>query len=245
MKGSTRFQRSEWLAFFLAVLFCFAVAIPDASGQGTRRKRKPSKTASTASTLPVAPAGDAQIVSRAADFPDDSVQLVPSEQKRPEIPTFDPTETSKALDDIKNRIAAMESMKKGDPDEKQKRLLLNLDILSRAEQRSESLRKQLFDLMEKETGIRSRLDMIEVNLRPEAIDREVAFAGTLRPEDLRAMKKKQLEVEKTSLQNILSEIVKTKTVLEQNLQRSDQMVEKLRLKLDKEVDDALAEEKPL
>ena len=134
----------------------------------------------------------------------------------------------------------MESMKKGDPDERQKRLLLNLDILNRAEQRSESLRKQLFELMEKETGIRAKLDMIEVNIRPEAIEREVAFAGTLRPEDLRAMKKKQLEVERTSLQNILNEIQKTKTVLEQNLQRSEQMVEKLRVKLDKEVDDALA-----
>jgi len=133
-------------------------------------------------------------------------------------------------------------MKKGDPDEKQKRLLLNLDILSRAEQRSESLRKQLFDLMEKETSLRAKLDIAELNLRPEAIDREVAFAGTLRPEDLRAMKKKQLEIEKASLTNILSEVQKTRTILEQNLLRSDEMVEKLRSKLDKEVDAALADD---
>lgn len=238
MNSNAKMRGFGWLTVFAAAVFCVSVAVPDASGQGTRRKRKPTKTAST---IPVVqPSGDAQIVSRASDFPDESVQLVPAETRRPELPTFDPAETSKALDDIRNRIAAMESMKKGDPDEKQKRLLLNLDILNRAEQRSESLRKQLFDLMEKETGIRSKLDMIEVNLRPEAIDREVAFAGTLRPEDLRAMKKKQLEVEKASLTNILGEIQKTKTVLEQNLQRSEQMVEKLRVKLDKEVDDALA-----
>jgi hypothetical protein len=239
MKTKKQTWALRWLSVFAIAAFCVMVAVPDASGQGTRRKRKPVKTTAT---VPATTPGDAQIVSRASDFPDDSVQLVTTEQKRPELPTFDPAETSKALDDIRNRIAAMESMKKGDPDEKQKRLLLNLDILNRAEQRSESLRKQLFELMEKESNIRAKLDMIEVNLRPEAIDREVAFAGTLRPEDLRAMKKKQLEVEKNSLTNILNEIQKTKTVLEQNLQRSDMMVEKLRVKLDKEVDDALADD---
>jgi hypothetical protein len=240
MKRNRHFRGFGWLTMFAIAVFCMAIAVPDASGQGTRRKRKPTKPAAT---VPATTTGDAQVISRATDFPmDDSVQLVPTEPKRPELPTFDPAETSKALDDIRNRITAMESIKKGDPDEKQKRLLLNLDILNRAEQRSESLRKQLFEMMEKETGIRSKLDMIEVNLRPEAIDREVAFAGTLRPEDLRAMKKKQLEVEKASLTNILNEIQKTKTVLEQNLQRSEQMVEKLRVKLDKEVDDALADD---
>lgn len=244
MKSILKIRGFGSLTVFLVALFCLAVIVPDASGQGTRRKRKPVKTTSALPVATIPPQGDALIVSRASDFPGDSVQLVP-EQKRPDSPAFDPAETSKALDDIRNRIAAMESLKKGDPDEKQKRLLLNLDILNRAEQRSESLRKQLFELMEKETAIRSKLDMIEVNIRPEAIDREVSFAGTMRPEDLRAMKKKQLEVERAGLQNILNEIQKTKTVLDQNLQRSDQMVEKLRVKLDKEVDDALADEKPL
>lgn len=244
MKSILKIPRFGSLTVFLVTLFCLAVLVPETSGQGTRRKRKPVKTTSTLPVATIPPQGDASIVSRASDFPDDSVQLVP-EPRKSEVPTFDPVETSKALDDIRNRIAAMESVKKGDPDEKQKRLLLNLDILNRAEQRSESLRKQLFELMEKETAIRSKLDLIEVNIRPEAIDREVAFAGTMRPEDLRAMKKKQLEVERAGLQNILNEIQKTKTVLDQNLQRSDQMVEKLRVKLDKEVDDALAEDKPL
>jgi hypothetical protein len=239
MKSNKQVQGLRWLTVFALAMFCVVIAVPDTNGQGTRRKRKPTKPAAT---VPATTTGDAQIVSRAADFPDDSIQLVPTEQKRPELPTFDPAETSKALDDIRNRIAAMESMKKGDPDEKQKRLLLNLNILNGAEQRSESLRKQLFDMMEKESNLKAKLDMIEVNLRPEAIDREVAFAGTLRPEDLRAMKKKQLEVEKANLTNIITEIQKTRTILEQNLQRSDMMVEKLRVKLDKEVDDALADD---
>jgi hypothetical protein len=120
--------------------------------------------------------------------------------------------------------------------------LLNLDILNRAEQRSESLRKQLFEMIEKESTIKTKLDLIEMSIRPEAIEREVSLAGTLRPEDLRALKKKQLEVERTNLQSILGEIQRTKLTLEQNLNRSDAMVEKLRVKLEKEIDDALADD---
>ena len=196
---------SRTIAAATAAAFLFCLAATDTSGQGTRRKRKPAPTPTPVVVVPRS--GDAQVISRASDYRDDTIQLVPTEQKRPELPTYETAaETSKALDDIRNRINSLETMKKGDPDEKQKRLLLNLDIL------------------------------------PEAIDREVAFAGTLRPEDLRAMKKKQLEIEKASLTSILSEVQKTRTILEQNLQRSDEMVEKLRSKLDKEVDAALADD---
>ncbi|MGD9564266.1 MAG: hypothetical protein AB7F88_17555 [Pyrinomonadaceae bacterium] len=237
MKFTNRIGIVKWPALLTAAAFCVLIVVPDTNGQGTRRKRNPAATEPAAQ----APAGDAQVVSRASDFQDESIQLVPTEQKRPELPTSDGDDSAKALDEIKKRLAAIESPKKADPDEKQKRLLLNLDILNRAEQRSDSLRKQLFDMMEKETTIRAKLDMIEVNLRPEAINREVAFAGTLRPEDLREMKKKQLEVEKASLTNIMNEIQKAKAVLEQNLQRSEQLVEKLRVRIDKEIDETLAE----
>lgn len=230
-------------AIALVAFAAFAVflATPDANAQGTRRKRKPLRTP-VVTTVPTT-GGDAQIVSRDSDFPvQDPYQVIKPAETRPDSPTFDAAENGRALDDIRNRIAGLESMKKGDPDEKQKRLLLNLDILSRAEQRSESLRKQLFDLMEKENTIKTRLDTIEINIRPEAIERDVAFAGSLRPEDLRATKKRQMEAERTNLQSMLGEIQKTKTVIDQNLQRSEAMVEKLRLRLDKEVDDDLAEE---
>lgn len=233
------------LTLFAIAAFCIFIAVPDTHGQGTRRKRKPVKVTST---VPPATNGDAQIISRAADYPDTEMVLIPKiDDKKASETTFDAVESSKALDDLRNRIAGLESIKKNGQDDKQKRLLLNLDILNRAEQRSDSLRKQLFEMMEKESTIKAKLDIIEMNIRPEAIEREVAFAGTLRPEDLRALKKRQLEVERTNLQTVLAEVQKTKTALEQNLQRSDLMVEKLRVKLEKEIDDALADDpsKPL
>jgi hypothetical protein len=195
-----------------------------------------------ASTVPAA-TGDAQIISRAEDFPDTETVLVPkSDEKKPLTLPADPDENSRLIDDLRARITGLESAKKNDKDDKQKRLLLNLDILNRAEQRSEGLRKQLFDMIEKESNIKTKLDLIETNLRPEAIEREVAFAGTLRPEDLRAHKKKQLEIERTNLQAVLAEVQKTRTALEQNLQRSEAMVEKLRVRMEKEIDDALADD---
>jgi len=238
MKTSTDFGYRRACLLIMALMMVIAVSSADINGQ-TRRKRVPTPTPTV---LPPGSAGEAQIISRAVDFPDpDSPSVVKAEEKRPEIRMADPDENAKAMADMRARITGLESAGKDTQDEKQKRLLLNLDILNRAEQRSESLRKQLFEMIEKESTTKTRLDIIEINLRPEAIEREVAFAGTLRPEDLRALKKRQLEVERTNLQAVLSEIQKTRTSLEQNLQRSELMVEKLRSKLEKEIDDALTD----
>jgi hypothetical protein len=227
-------------AIFGVFAVCIGLTVPEANGQGTRRKRNPVKTPVY---LPVVPAGEAQIISRAEDFPDPDAQVLPkTDEKKAETVPADPDENSRIIADLRNRISGLESAKKNDSDEKQKRLLLNLDILNRAEQRSESLRKQLFEMIEKESTIKTKLDLIEMSVRPEAIEREVSLAGSLRPEDLRALKKKQLEVERTNLQSILAEIQRTKLTLEQNLNRSDAMVEKLRVKLEKEIDDALADD---
>lgn len=242
MKNSGQIPGLRLLTIFALAAFGIFSLVPDVNGQGTRRKRTPPKTGST-TAVPTPTPGEAQIISRASDFPDtETVQIPKTDEKKVEDLAFDPVENSKAMADLKSRIAGLEAMKKGDQDEKQKRLLLNLDILNRAEQRSESLRKQLFDMMEKESTVKTKLDIIEVSIRPEAIEREVAFAGTLRPEALRDLKKKQLEIERTNLQAMLAEIQKTKAGLEQNLQRSDAMVEKLRVKLEKEIDDALADD---
>lgn len=226
-----------------AVLVTIAVGLifltaSEGTAQGTRRKRVPTTIPTVSST----PAGEAQIISRADEFPDSGTNHLPKIDEKKDALVTEPSENSKAIDDLRNRLAGLESSKKNDKDDKQKRLLLNLDILNRAEQRSESLRKQLFEMIEREGTIKTKLDIIEMNVRPEAIEREVAFAGTLRPEALRDLKKKQLEIERTNLQTVLAEVQRTKTTLDTNLRRSEDMVEKLRLKFEKEIDDALAED---
>ncbi|MBK9153833.1 MAG: hypothetical protein IPM25_06395 [Chloracidobacterium sp.] len=217
-----------------AACMCFILSAAAMSGQGMRAERTPALVpASTPTPTP----SEAQVISRASDFPD----LDPKQPQKPEDRDPAAAENARIITELRARIEGLEAVKKNDQDEKQKRLLMNLDILNRAEQRSESLRKQLFDMMEKENTVKTKLDLIETNMRPEAIEREVAFAGSLRPEALRDLKKKQLEVEKTNLQAFLAEIQKSKLTLDQNLQRSESLVERLRVKLEKEIEAALTD----
>ncbi len=154
------------------------------------------------------------------------------------------TDRDRALSDLSERIRSLESGMKNGYDEKQKRLLLNLDILTKAEQRSESLRKQRFDLIDRESQIRTKLDQIENDIRPEAIERSVALMGTLRPEEIRDSRRKYLEAERKNQQALLTEIQATRAALEQSVLRSDTLVEKLRTKLEADIDKALDADKP-
>jgi len=216
------------------------------------RKKKTIKKKTTASipqpvrqsTLPV-------VISQADQYQNQNQQIItgaietPTEETQVEtLPeTFDEklNKMTTRMKEMSTRVKTLESSKQNEYDEKQRRLLLNLDILTRAEQRAESLRKQLFELVEKENSIKTKLETIDYDIRPEMIERQVAFAGTLRPEELREMRKKNLEAEKRNMENLLIQIQATKTNLEQNVQKADLMVEKLRAVLEKDIDDTLNE----
>ncbi|MEO7660021.1 MAG: hypothetical protein ABIV48_10440, partial [Pyrinomonadaceae bacterium] len=129
-------------------------------------------------------------------------------------------------------------------DEKQKRLLLNLDILTRAEQRTESLRKQLFDMIEKENSVKSRLEQIEFEIRPEMIERTLQLAGSMKPEEIRDNRRKSLNAERQNLQSLLTEIQNTRSNTSFSLEKAELMVEKLRTKLEKEIDNSFLSDDP-
>ncbi len=141
---------------------------------------------------------------------------------------------------LNDRIKTLESA--GAKEAKQKQLLLNLDIMSRAESRAESLRKQLFDIIEKENTTQARIEQINLDARGENIERIVALSGSLRPEDLRDQRRKSLESEKNNLGTLLTQIQTNRISLEASVQRADALVEKVRAKLDKEIDDSLADD---
>jgi hypothetical protein len=181
------------------------------------------------------------IISRADEFPDENSQAIPPDPNENKPIAGADTTSVETLEDLGKRIRNLESSRKPDADEKQKRLLLNLDILTRAEQRSESLRKQLFEMIEKESAVKTKLDGLEYELRPETVDRSTAFIGSLRPEEIRASRRKSLESEKANLQVLLNEVQKNKAAVDISLQRADSLVERLRVKLEKEIDLALEE----
>lgn len=226
--------RSLWV-FILSVLIA-ALGVSTAAGQTKKKKKR--TTSPAVRTLP-APSGDASVVSRADEY--QILGSVPDEPTGSRVSSpADSDATTRSLDDLRDRIRALEAVRSKDPDAKEKRLSLSLDIVTRAEQRSDGLRKQLFEMIEKENTISGRLDQIEVELRPEAIDRIVNTQGSLRPEELRDMRRKSLTSEKANLQSLLTEVQRNKAAIQLNLDKADQLVEKLRSRLEKEIDAALA-----
>ena len=213
MKGFLRFAG----LFFVVAASFFAV--------NAQSKSKPKPLATPVPTLT-----GAEIISRAEDYSEPQPVEKPVEKSS--------SSTSARIKELTERIKKLEAERSNNYDEKQKRMLLNLDILTRAEQRSESLRKQLFEMIEKENSIKMRLDQIDLDARPEAIERALQMAGSLRPEDVRDSRRKTLLAEKNNLASLLLQIQQNRTNLETSLARADLMVEKLRAKLEKDIDES-------
>ncbi len=237
--------------FLTAILLGLLISISNADAQTTRRKKKVNPSPIVSQTPP--PTDVPIVVSRSDQYLDGN-QIVLGEnlpvqttdepaKTEANVPTTNPdSEMDGRIKELNSRIKKLESTKKSEYDQKQQRLLLNLDILSRAESRAESLRKQLFEMIEKENSVKTRLEQIQYDARPETIDRNVAMIGSLRPEEIRDQRKKSLEAEKGNLESLLTQIQTSRTTLESNVERADALVEKVRSKLDKEIDDALAAE---
>ncbi|MEO6333801.1 MAG: hypothetical protein ABIO91_02365 [Pyrinomonadaceae bacterium] len=235
-----RFRSIHLIA--LLMVFSVLAAAADIHGQTNRRRRTATPIPAPSATPP---SGEPQVISRADEFPEENSRAIPPDPNEIKTGVGADNASVVSLENLGNRIKNLEAARKDpvvDPDGKSKRLLLNLDILTRAEQRSEGLRKQVFEMIEKENSVRTKIDSLEYDLRSESIDRSVAFVGSLRPEEIRASRRKSLESERTNLQSLLTEIVRTRALLEASSQRADSLVERLRLKFEKEIDTSLADE---
>jgi hypothetical protein len=214
---------------------CGALAA-GASAQASKPKAKPLATPPVLSP--------AEIISRADDYVEPRT-VETSISKSVASAELSDSETIKKLNE---RIKTLESSKgtqKADKDENQKRLLLNLDILTRAEQRSESLRKQVFEMIEKENSVKGRLDQIEIEMRPEAIERALQLQGSMKPEEVRENRRRTLDAERRNLTSLLLDIQGTRANLSSNLLKADTMVEKIRTKLERDIDDTFLKDDPI
>ena len=233
------------LSAALAMLFCGFLAVSSVDAQTSKKKKTTKKTTPNVVT-PIRQQTEPQIVSRADDFPNPNQTVVTEIQSVDEnqTETVDDkmNQVSSSISELSARIKSLESTQKNEYDEKQKRLLLNLDILTRAEQRVESLRKQLFEAIEKQNVAQSRLDQLEYELKPEMVERYSALSGSLKPEAVRDARRQMLEKERANLRSLLTQIETNRASLELSVQRADLMVEKLRAKLEKDINDALIDD---
>jgi small-conductance mechanosensitive channel len=115
--------------------------------------------------------------------------------------------------------------------QKVKEIATNLDLLTETEQRAEILRKQLIDLIEKETSYRTRLTQMDEDMRPENIERALAGIGGTRTVEMRDTRRRSLESEKKGLENLLAITGQSRMRLEEDVRQADQLVARFRQRL--------------
>jgi hypothetical protein len=110
--------------------------------------------------------------------------------------------------------------------------LISLEVVARAEQRAEELRAKLFDLQMEEMYLLDQLDDLEYRMRPDNLQRALAFVGSTRPMDeLRDALRLRLENEKARANKQLEFLASSRERLTAALARADQEVERLRERL--------------
>lgn len=206
------------IAIALAAIIVLTTCIVDAGAQRRRRKRRraPSTPVITnpAITAPSpAPEGDGN----------DNQSAEPK-------PGEDPDSMRQTIRTLSNQVDRLND--KIDNMEKSQRSLADLERLTLAEQRAESLRSQLSDVLTKEGEVQARLENIDNALLPQNIDRYVGGIGTTHPEDARDQRRKQLESEKMRARTQLDTLMQNHSRLEASVAAADVEVDKIRKRLD-------------
>ena len=90
-----------------------------------------------------------------------------------------------------------------------------------AQERAAKLRAQLADTEARQTELQSRLQQLEENLKPDNIERSLAGVGSVHPEELREARRRQLEIEKRSVQSQLDVLAASRSRLETAIAAAD------------------------
>lgn len=182
-------------------------------------------------------------------------QTAPSPQAQEQTPSANPIDAvsneigllrkslqtlNARLREISDKLFAPDAKQGGPSDNTQDRISRNLDLLSRTEQRAEVLRKQLIELIEKETSFKTRLVQVEEDLRPDSIDRAISLVGSTRTPELRDVRRRVLENERRGVESLLNQTSQSRLRLEEDVKQADALVHRLRQRLlpliEKEID---------
>jgi len=210
----------------LALFLIAGFMLVDSSAQKRRRKRRASapRITNPAIDQPSAndnanPAGDAN-TSENANSQGNTQNTKPSE---------DPEEMKRTIRSLSSQVDKL-SDRLGQMQEEQ-RSLVDLERLSRGEQRSAQLHAEMRDVQAKEAELQARLEDINYALKPENIERATAGVGSTHPEEVREQRRKQLESEKQRVQGQLDHLAASHASLEQAIAAAESEVDRLRKKL--------------
>ena len=144
------------------------------------------------------------------------------------------------LSDITDKLMPVLSKEKDAPADTQRRISSSFTLLTQAEQRAEMLRRQLLELVEKETLYRTRITQLDEDMRPENVERTMSGYGTTRTAELRDTRRRVLETDRRGYQSLLALTTESRTRLEEEVRQADALVQRLRQRLnpliEKEID---------
>ncbi|HEX8339094.1 MAG TPA: hypothetical protein VF621_20400 [Pyrinomonadaceae bacterium] len=136
------------------------------------------------------------------------------------------------LREISEKLLSPDTVKTGEgPGGKLNPIAQNLDILSRAEQRAEGLRRQLLEMTEKETAYRTRIMQLDDDLRSDSIERSMGGVGTTRTTELRELRRRQLDNERKGVEVLLGQASTNRARLEDDVKQADSLVARIRQRL--------------
>jgi len=232
----------NYIKFLIAACLIVSFCLVEGDAQTRRKKRRRSVPAAPKPVItnpPIAPPdasktpapdGDVKIISTADSTKESGEQL---QGWKPKVTVPEPTEDEKTQQTINNLSNQVERLNnKLSQMQEDDRYQMDMERLTRAEQRAEQLRSQLMDVQGKIADFEAKLEQIDWALRPENIDNSMAGYGSTRPESAREARKKQLESERTRVQAQLKLAETSKTRLEIAVSNADSEVDSLRAKLE-------------
>ncbi|HEV8186918.1 MAG TPA: hypothetical protein VGP83_04165 [Pyrinomonadaceae bacterium] len=230
-----------WIRNYIKILIaaCLIVSFCLVEGDAQTRRRKKRRRSVPAAPKPVitnptiAPPdgtqnpGDVKIISTADPTKESGEQLQGSKSK---VTSPEATEEQKTINDLSKQVDRLNN--KLTQMQEDDRYQMDMERLTRAEQRAEQLRSQLMDIQSKIADFESKLEQIEWAMKPENIEASTAGYGTTRPEAVREARRKSLESERTRVQAQLKLAETSKSRLELAVSNADSEVDLLRQKLE-------------
>ena len=225
------------IAACLVLGFCLAEA--DAQTRKKRRTRRatppverpvitnpPIAPSDASQTTPPGDTGDVKIISTA-----DATETDPAKKPKTETAeTSDQDDMKQTINSLSNQVNRLND--KLTQMNEEDRYQLDMERLTRAEQRAEQLRGQLMDIQSKIADFEARLESLEWALKPENIENAAAGIGSTRPEQAREARKRQLEGERARVRAQLKLAETSRSRLEVASANADAEVDLLRAKLE-------------
>lgn len=230
-------------AMLLAVLVVVGTCLVDAGAQSRRRRRTRRARVTKPVVRPVvtnpdiaAPGAestgqDGEKIISTADQTLTESESTPEETptKKPNAKTSGDVEMKQTINALSNQVDRLND--KLTQMQEVERTRLDMERLTRAEQRAESLRVQQVDVESKLADLQSKLEQIEFMMKPENIERAAGF-GTVHPEEARESRRRQLENERKRVQAQINILETSRTRLETAVRTADAEVDSLRRKIE-------------